>query len=265
MKMVHLVMTFGVFFPSVITAFSVASALEIGGRSRGGGRLIGWFFKLPWSDPIAGRAAAGDAGLHPGRRDGADQRELQREPGVHNTTWVPGHFHLTVGHRRSCSRSWGSPTGWCRGSRAGSSGAGSSPSPRLDLLRRRHDLRPRHDLRRARRAAAPYLPRRRDVHQGVLGPGRRLDRRRRDADVHRRHALPSHPGHDGLWSEEGARGRRSRSPRRSSRPRTTGWEPRLDRFRWYVVAAAILILVAYGPYLIQAMPPTMSVPGFKLF
>src|SRR5205823_5119570 len=36
MKTMHLLLTFGVFFPSLGTAFSVMAALEIGGRARGG-------------------------------------------------------------------------------------------------------------------------------------------------------------------------------------------------------------------------------------
>src|SRR5690606_13097046 len=42
MKAMHGVLTFGVFFPSLATAFSVMAALEIGGRRRGGRGLLGW-------------------------------------------------------------------------------------------------------------------------------------------------------------------------------------------------------------------------------
>jgi len=42
MKVVHAVLTFGVFYPSLATAFSVVAALEIGGRRRGGRGLFGW-------------------------------------------------------------------------------------------------------------------------------------------------------------------------------------------------------------------------------
>src|SRR5690606_34936525 len=42
MKAVHGILTFGVFFPSLATAFSVMAALEIGGRRRGGTGLLGW-------------------------------------------------------------------------------------------------------------------------------------------------------------------------------------------------------------------------------
>ena len=51
MKAIHGVLTFGVFFPSLATAFSVMAALEIGGRRAGGTGLLGWIRKLPWGDP----------------------------------------------------------------------------------------------------------------------------------------------------------------------------------------------------------------------
>jgi cytochrome c oxidase subunit I len=51
MKAVHAVLTFGVFFPSLITAFTVIYALEIGGRARGGTGLVNWFLKLDWKNP----------------------------------------------------------------------------------------------------------------------------------------------------------------------------------------------------------------------
>ena len=44
-------LTFAIFFPSLMTAFAVMYALEIGGRRRGGNGRIGWFFTIPWADP----------------------------------------------------------------------------------------------------------------------------------------------------------------------------------------------------------------------
>ena len=49
--LVQVLLTFGVFFPSLATAFSVMAALEIGGRRRGGRGLLGWIRTLPWGDP----------------------------------------------------------------------------------------------------------------------------------------------------------------------------------------------------------------------
>jgi cytochrome c oxidase subunit 1 len=47
-------------------------------------------------------------------------------------------------------------------------------------------------------------------------------------------------------------------------PAQTGWELSLDRLGWWVVAAIILILIAYGPFLAGYEPNFVS-PGFKLF
>src|SRR5690606_1171941 len=50
-KFVHLVLTFAVFMPSAMTAFTVLASLETGGRARGGKGLFGWIKRLPWGDP----------------------------------------------------------------------------------------------------------------------------------------------------------------------------------------------------------------------
>lgn len=50
-KALHAVITFSLFIPSLITAFTVVASLETGARARGGKGLIGWIGKLPWGDP----------------------------------------------------------------------------------------------------------------------------------------------------------------------------------------------------------------------
>jgi len=50
-KYIHAILTYAVFFPSLLTAFNVIASLEIGGRKRGGTGLFGWIRKLPWDDP----------------------------------------------------------------------------------------------------------------------------------------------------------------------------------------------------------------------
>jgi cytochrome c oxidase subunit I len=51
MKAVHGVLTFGVFFPSLATAFSVMAALEMGGRRAAARGCSAGSAKLPWGDP----------------------------------------------------------------------------------------------------------------------------------------------------------------------------------------------------------------------
>jgi cytochrome c oxidase subunit I len=50
-KLIHAVLTYGVFFPSMLTAFTVIASLEYAGRKRGGTGLVGWIRALPWKDP----------------------------------------------------------------------------------------------------------------------------------------------------------------------------------------------------------------------
>jgi cytochrome c oxidase subunit 1 len=97
MKTLHLIMTFGIFFPSVITAFTVMAALENGGRNRGGTGLLGWIRKLPWGDPsVVGQLLAMITFIL-GGISGLVNASYSLNLMVHNTAWVPGHFHLTVG------------------------------------------------------------------------------------------------------------------------------------------------------------------------
>src|SRR5690606_37912591 len=83
----------------------------------------------------------------------------------------------------------------------GAVGPGPGRRAVVDLLHRRPDLLARDDLRRTGRAAPPHVPRGRTLHQGDLGPGRCLDRGRRDAHVPGRRALPADPLHDRLLRE----------------------------------------------------------------
>ncbi len=97
MKAVHGVLTFGVFFPSLATAFSVMAALEIGGRRRGGTGLFGWIRRLPWRDPSVTAQLLAMITFVLGGATGLVNASYAMNQQVHNTTWVPGHFHMTVG------------------------------------------------------------------------------------------------------------------------------------------------------------------------
>lgn len=96
-KAVHMFLTFIVFMPSMITAFTVLASIEVGGRLRGGKGWLGWIRALPWKNPsVTGQllamflyALGGISGLV----NGSYTLNLM----VHNTLFVPGHFHLTVG------------------------------------------------------------------------------------------------------------------------------------------------------------------------
>jgi cytochrome c oxidase subunit 1 len=97
LKALHGLLTFGVFFPSMITAFSVMAALELGGRARGGQGLFGWIFKLPWGDPSVSSQLLAMLVFTLGGASGLINASYNLNLAIHNTAWVPGHFHLTVG------------------------------------------------------------------------------------------------------------------------------------------------------------------------
>ncbi|MEX0599674.1 MAG: cbb3-type cytochrome c oxidase subunit I, partial [Rhodothermales bacterium] len=97
MKAIHAVLTFGVFFPSLATAFSVMASLEMGGRAAGGKGLLGWIPKLPWGNPSLTAQLLAMITFVFGGITGLINASFTMNQIIHNTTWVPGHFHMTVG------------------------------------------------------------------------------------------------------------------------------------------------------------------------
>ncbi|MCS7213120.1 MAG: cbb3-type cytochrome c oxidase subunit I [Candidatus Calescibacterium sp.] len=100
MKFLHGVLTFAVAIPSFLTAFNVAASLEYAGRKNGGNGIFGWWKKLPYTDPKKYLFAYMFAGLVLflfGGITGIVNASYNLNSVVHNTAWVPGHFHTTVG------------------------------------------------------------------------------------------------------------------------------------------------------------------------
>jgi cytochrome c oxidase subunit 1 len=93
----HAILTFGVFYPSLATAFSVMASLEIGGRARGGTGLLGWIRTLPWGDPSVAAQLLAMLTFVLGGLTGLVNASFTINQVVHNTAWIPGHFHMTVG------------------------------------------------------------------------------------------------------------------------------------------------------------------------
>ena len=96
-KMLHTVTTYAILFPSLVTAFTVIASLEIGGRLRGGKGLFGWIPKLPWRDPFFVCVALAMLTFAVGGWGGAINAAYAMNTMIHNTAWIHGHFHLTVG------------------------------------------------------------------------------------------------------------------------------------------------------------------------
>jgi cytochrome c oxidase subunit I len=96
-KYIHAILTYSVFFPSMITAFTVIASLEYAGRQRGGKGILGWIPKLPWGDPsVVAQILAGTLFLF-GGIGGITNASYNINLVIHNTAWVPGHLHLTIG------------------------------------------------------------------------------------------------------------------------------------------------------------------------
>lgn len=96
-KVVHAVLTYSLFIPSLLTAFNIIASMEIGGRARGGTGLLGWIRTLPWDDPSFTAQNLAMILFAFGGIGGLTNASYNLNLVIHNTMWIPGHFHLTVG------------------------------------------------------------------------------------------------------------------------------------------------------------------------
>ncbi len=98
-KFLHSLLTFLVAFPSFMTAFVVAASLEYGARKRGGAGLFAWWKKLPYFDSerwLFGYFFCGLLIFIFGGITGIVNASYSMNRLVHNTAWMPAHFHMTV-------------------------------------------------------------------------------------------------------------------------------------------------------------------------
>ena len=264
MKGIHLILTFGVFFPSLATAFSVMAALEIGGRRAGGTGLLGWIRRLPWGDPSVAAQLLAMLTFVLGGATGLINASFTMNQVIHNTTWVPGHFHMTVGsavaltlmgvaywlvpylsgralfsRRIALASSWVYTIGILIFARGMISG-GLEGMPRRTFI-----------------AEATYsspdwvLP---GILTGIGGTLMFVGVMLFFVVI-------------GLTLVAGRRGEQPGDIPVSATltaPARTGWEPALDRLGWWVVAAVVLIAIAYGPWFLSYEMFPVS-PGFRLF
>src|SRR5699024_3963302 len=96
-KFMHLFMSLAIGFSSLMTAFALFATLERAGRHAGGKGLFGWFFKLPWKDVRFITIMLAMISFIFGGAGGIAQTNNQLNQVVHNSMWVVGHFHVTVG------------------------------------------------------------------------------------------------------------------------------------------------------------------------
>ena len=98
-KFFQSLLTFGVALPSFITAFTIAASLEYAGKKGEAPGWFGWMKRLPYLDfnnylfayLICGLILFIFGGL-----TGIVNASYQLNNMVHNTAWLPGHFHMTV-------------------------------------------------------------------------------------------------------------------------------------------------------------------------
>ncbi len=96
-KMFHTFNTLWILFPSFITAFTVIASLEVAGRMNGGTGTFGWIRRLPWGNPLVSASVCAMLLFAIGGFGGAINAAYSMNAMVHNTSWIPGHFHTTVG------------------------------------------------------------------------------------------------------------------------------------------------------------------------
>ncbi|HLV34842.1 MAG TPA: cbb3-type cytochrome c oxidase subunit I [Spirillospora sp.] len=94
-KISHSLMTFIVTVPSLLTAFNIGATLERAGRQRGG-NMISWVWKQPWSNPLVAAQLCGMLLFIVGGITGIMNASFTLNVALHNTTWVVGHFHMTL-------------------------------------------------------------------------------------------------------------------------------------------------------------------------
>ena len=96
-KFISMTNTMFLLLPSLLTAFTVVASVEYGARQRGGTGLLGWLTDLPWRKPeFTGMMLAGLM-FAAGGFSGMVNAGMNINYMIHNTIWIPGHFHLTVG------------------------------------------------------------------------------------------------------------------------------------------------------------------------
>jgi len=96
-KWLHTVVTYGVVIPSFMTAFALFATFEIAARKagvRGFWKIVRW---LPWKNPVFAGPALGMLLFIPGGFGGIVNNSYSMDVLVHNTMWIVGHFHITVG------------------------------------------------------------------------------------------------------------------------------------------------------------------------
>jgi len=96
-KIFHTINTYGVAIPSFLTAFAIFASFELAAIKKGKKGFIATVTSLPWDDPVFAGAGYGMLLFILGGFGGMVNASYSMDMLVHNTIWVVGHFHVTVG------------------------------------------------------------------------------------------------------------------------------------------------------------------------
>jgi cytochrome c oxidase subunit 1 len=96
-KWLHGMITYGVALPSFMTAFAIFASFEIAARRAGVHGFVPTIKRLPWKDPVFTGPALGMVLFIFGGFGGIVNSSYSMDVLVHNTMWIVGHFHVTVG------------------------------------------------------------------------------------------------------------------------------------------------------------------------
>jgi cytochrome c oxidase subunit 1 len=96
-KMLHTITTYGVVIPSFLTAFAIFASFEMAAIKHGARGFLATVKFLPWGDPVFAGAGYGMLLFIVGGFGGMINASYSMDMLVHNTMWIVGHFHVTVG------------------------------------------------------------------------------------------------------------------------------------------------------------------------
>jgi cytochrome c oxidase subunit I len=96
-KWLHTMITYGVVVPSFMTAFAIFASFEFAARKAGVQGFVNIVRWLPWKNPVFAGPALGMILFIFGGFGGIVNNSYSMDVLVHNTMWIVGHFHITVG------------------------------------------------------------------------------------------------------------------------------------------------------------------------
>jgi cytochrome c oxidase subunit 1 len=236
------------------------ASLEMGGRSRGGRGLLGWIRTLPWGDPSVTAQLLAMLTFVLGGATGLVNASYTMNQVIHNTTWVPGHFHMTVGSAVTLTFTgvayWLIPYLTGRGLWSRRLALASSWIYTIGILIFARGM----------------------ISAGLEGMPRRIFRAHATYDNPAWHLGGILTGVGGSLMFLGillffivialtiVAGRPGEGPadvpvsQTLTAPARIGWEPALDRIGIWVVVLLVLIAIAYGPFFATYEPNFVSPP-----